>query len=229
MSFPQFCLKFFKYFYFNILQEVNKKLLYLFFIFTVQFFVAQQNEEFRMVKNYYDNQRSNLAEAFKAEMSKQYTDEQKMMIKSDFSEFMLKMDSIQNVAMVGALIRVKNREDLRTSLPNSQSTSLQNEVQSMMEVAAEYPGGIHVLRKEVSELFYFDAVTQDLPKISTSIAFVVERDGSISEVKAAGDHSVFNRQAEIAVYLLANKFSPAKLNGVNVRSRFRIPITMSFE
>jgi len=58
---------------------------------------------------------------------------------------------------------------------------------------------------------------------------VVEPDGSVSSVRADGTNPIFNRQAEIAVYMLPEKFSPALVNGKPVRYNFSIPLAMKFE
>jgi len=195
----------------------------------MQWCFAQQNTEFRLVKEYYDSQRINLLNAFKKEAQNNRNTIQLEEMKNDFSEFMTKMDSIQNVASIGALIRVKNREDLERIAQKKNSGYQDVSDTISLEIPAEYPGGINTLRKQVAELFYFDALLSDISKISADIYFVVEKDGSISTVRAAGDNSVFNRQAEIAVYMLPEKFSPATLNGEKVRYSYRIPLTMKFE
>lgn len=65
--------------------------------------------------------------------------------------------------------------------------------------------------------------------LKSIVTFVVERDGSIAQVKSEGDNIVFNRQAEICMYLVPDKFIPGTLHGVAVRSRFTFPITMKFD
>jgi hypothetical protein len=55
----------------------------------------------------------------------------------------------------------------------------------------------------------------------------VEKDGSISNVHAQGDNFTFNRQAEIALYSLAEKFSPAIFKGDPTVYRFKIPLTLT--
>ena len=210
---------------------MSKKLLYLIFLFSIQFLFAQQNDEFKTVKEYYDVQRNRLVDAFKYEIQKQQDIPTLNSMEKDFSEFMMKLDSILNVALLSALIKVKNREDLAfiSNQKKENSTISTSEKVSITEIPAEYPGGMNELRKQVSQIFYFDALLPDVSKISTNIHFIVEKDGTISAVRANGDNFVFNRQAEIAVYLLPEKFTPAFLNGEKVRYSFRVPLTMNFE
>jgi len=88
---------------------------------------------------------------------------------------------------------------------------------------------MNALRKEVAQLFYGDGVFSEKGNIKTNVAFIVEKDGTISDVKAEGDNFTFNRQAEIAVYSVSEKFSPAYTNGNPVRYRFRLPLVLSFD
>ena len=65
--------------------------------------------------------------------------------------------------------------------------------------------------------------------VKTTITFVVERDGSITDVKADGPNKGFNAEAIRTVKSVKNKWSPAKINGQAVRYRYRLPLTMQFE
>ena len=203
-----------------------KTSVFLLLIFSVQFF-AQQNAEFKEVKKYYDNQRFLIFDAFKKEVERKGTAKDVTKMKRDFDEFMLKMDSIQNIAFIGALIKVKNREALTRlrgdDLGNNHITS-----SSGKEIPAEYPGGIDALRKQIAHSFYFSSLTPEIQYVATDLYFIVETDGSIADVHAEGNNVVFNRQAEIATYNLTQKFKPATLNGEKVRYHFRVPLTMKF-
>ncbi len=206
-----------------------KKLAFLFtFIFAFGF--SQQNPEFRKVKDFYDNHRFMLAKEFKKRLDSEERPFERSVIRSDFEEFMQKMDSIQNTALIGALITVKNNEDLKNihdhTLPE---TILHPKSPDKIETQATYPGGMQQMRSEVAKLFYFDGIVGPDKTMKTDVVFVVEKDGSVSSVNAFGDNFTFNRQAEIAVYMLPEKFSPAKVNGMAVRYRFRLPLTMNFQ
>lgn len=190
------------------------------------FCFGQQNNEFKALKQYYDRQRSSLIDAFKQELRLNPGEENIQRTKEEFVEFMTKLDSIQNVSSINALIETKNRETLA---PSQSKTLAKEEKKHLGESMATYPGGIDALRKQVSELFYYDAISDNPKRLSTEITFIVEKDGSISNVVAKGDSSVFNRQAEIAVYMLPDTFSPASINGQPVRYRFRMPLNMNFE
>lgn len=194
------------------------------------FLQAQQNDEFKMAKKYFDYQRFMLDSEFRKKFDEEKNIQQKIAIKTDFSEFMIKLDSIQNIAFIGTLIKVKNREDLeRITRKNTSTPHLENPEKTDLNEEASYPGGFETLRKQVAHLFYTGSVLPDQKLLKTNVVFVVEKDGSISSVHAEGDNFTFNRQAEIAMYLLPEKFSPAIINGNAVRYRFRLPLAMNFD
>lgn len=207
-----------------------KKLFFLIIFCSANFLFGQQNEEFINAKKYFDYQRFMLNKEFKNKFEEQDDRLAKVNIKKDFSEFMMKLDSIQNTAFIGTLIKVKNREDLdRLAYKTASIDKDQNPVKSELTTEAKYPGGFETLRNQVANLFYADAILPDQKIIKTNVVFVVEKDGTISSVHAEGDHFAFNRQAEIAMYLLPEKFSPAMINGIAVRYRFRLPLAMNFD
>ena len=148
-------------------------------------------------------------------------------IKGDFLFFMKKMDSIENTALIGALLKVRNIEDLKTlKLAEGNSQDL-GDKSTNVEKIADYPGGMNTLRQEVADLLYIDGVNSDLKTVKADVVFIVEKDGSISNVHAQGDNFTFNRQAEIALYSISEKFSPALVKGDPARFRFRIPLTLT--
>ena len=191
---------------------------------------AQQNDEFKKTKQFFDYQREMLNREFKKQFDREQNPEKKRLATLDYTDFMIKMDSIQNRAYLHALIKVKNREDLSEMksaiLPELQ---LKNPPKELLSDQPVYPGGIEKLRAHVAELFYADSILPDQNLLKTSVLFVVEKDGSISNVKADGENFTFNRQAEIAMYLLPQKFTPAKMDGNAVRYRFRLPLSMNLE
>lgn len=195
------------------------------------FCCAQQTEEFKLIKNYYNQHRSLLGKEFRKKFDAETNNFHKASIKQDYLLFMQKMDSIENVALTGALLKTKNLEAL-DRLKLLKQTSPAEAVPSpsvVIDKTADYPGGINELRKEVADLFYLSGVYSDIKTVKTNVAFIMEKDGHISNVEAEGDNFTFNRQAEIAVYSISQKFSPAIINGDVVRYRFRLPLTMNIE
>lgn len=194
-----------------------------------QFSFAQQAEEFRNVKNYYNKYRAMLNKEFQKKFEAEKNDINKNAIRNDFVFFMKKMDSVENVALIGALLKTKNIEDLKR-FDNSKTVSYnKEEIKTDGNKEVDYPGGINALRQEVANLFYTEGIYTEVKDVKTQILFIVERDGSISNVKAEGDNFTFNRQAEIALYSIGGKFTPAVIDGSPVRSRFRLPLSLKLE
>ena len=209
---------------------MNQKLLNIFFLFFLFWCCGQQNQEFKEVKNYYDYQRFMLNNEFKKRFDQENNLSNKVSIEGNFQQFMVKLDSIQNYALLNALVKVKIREDLdRLKFPTKVNSELENPNKNNLSKDAKYPGGFNLMRQQLVDLFYTNAVLADHKILKTDLLFVVEKDGSISSVQAKGDNFTFNRQAEIALYSLPDKFSPAVVNGTAIRYRFRLPLAMDFE
>ncbi|QOW10830.1 energy transducer TonB [Kaistella flava (ex Peng et al. 2021)] len=105
----------------------------------------------------------------------------------------------------------------------------ETQVYTEVEQLAEFPGGINKFRSSVQNNFDTGAMDGDEGVVKTTITFVVERDGSITDVKAEGSNKTFNAEAIRTVKSVKNKWSPAKINGQSVRYRYRLPLTMQFE
>ncbi|SFT55061.1 hypothetical protein SAMN05421857_1521 [Chryseobacterium formosense] len=182
-----------------------------------------------MVKHYYNQHRTSLNNEFKKKFDAESNPLYKSAVKNDFLFFMKKMDSIENVALIAALLKVKNLEDVKRLKPAQTNNQQSAEFSKTIDKTADYPGGINALRKEIAQLFYGDGVYSESGNVKTNVGFIVEKDGTISNVKAEGDNFTFNRQAEIAVYSISEKFSPAYINGTPVRYKFRLPLALNFE
>ncbi|RQP08966.1 MAG: energy transducer TonB [Chryseobacterium sp.] len=104
-----------------------------------------------------------------------------------------------------------------------------NEIVERVDQDAEFiGGGLNKFRNLVAQNFD-TGIMEGEGTVKTTITFVVERDGSISDVKASGPNSTFNREAERTIRSIRGKWKPGKVNGQEVRSRFRLPLTMNFE
>ncbi|AZI66752.1 energy transducer TonB [Kaistella daneshvariae] len=105
----------------------------------------------------------------------------------------------------------------------------ETQVYTEVEQLAEFPGGINKFRTAVGNNFDTSVMSGDEGTVKTEVIFVVERDGSITDVKANGPNSDFNAEAVRTVKSIKNKWTPAKINGTAVRYRYRLPLTMNFE
>ena len=196
------------------------------FLVIFSFGFSQQNDEFKRVKMYFDSQK----QLIDTEFQKKYNSETNLFVKEnlkkDYNYFIQKIDSIRNVAYLGALIKVKNREDLHLITKTSQNFTQNKNIESK----PEFPNGLNSLRDKVANLFYSDCLQAEKKEVSTMLSFVVEEDGSITDIRAFGDDANLNKQAEIALYLLPEKFTkPATVNGNAVRYSFQMPLVVKFD
>lgn len=105
----------------------------------------------------------------------------------------------------------------------------ETQVYTEVEQLAEFPGGINAFRSKVQNSFDGSVMDGDEGTVRTEITFVVERDGTITDVKANGSNKDFNAEAIRTIKSIKNKWAPAKINGQAVRYRYRLPLTMQFE
>ena len=98
-----------------------------------------------------------------------------------------------------------------------------------VDVEADFAGGVNSFRNKVMGNFDTNQFEGSGDKMSTVVTFIVERDGSISSVKAAGKDAAFNREAERTIKSVKGKWVPAKVKGQAVRSYFKFPVSMMFE
>lgn len=214
--------------YFYNTQTQMKTFILFFFLFLGKSFSAQQAEEFKIIKDYFDNQESMLKSGFAKKYETLKDASSKEQIRKQYCEFISKLDSIRNVAYLGALIRVKNREELNFIKKNNSNSVEENK--AIIESKPEFPNGLNSLREKVANLFYSEGLKADKKELSTVLSFVVEKDGTISDIRASGDNANLNKQAEIALYLLPEKFTkPAIINGNAVRYSFKLPLVVKFD
>lgn len=91
---------------------------------------------------------------------------------------------------------------------------------------AKFIGGLDAFRQEIANNFD-TSIFYDLEgTVTTMVTFIVEKDGTLSHVKATGTSEIYNEEAVRTVKSIHKKWSPALIDGQPVRSYFQIPITM---
>ena len=119
----------------------------------------------------------------------------------------------------------QSRRDDSKVVENKVDTNI---VHTSVDVEADYGnGGLNGFRAKVVENFDSEAV-QGEGMLTTTVKFVVETNGTVSQVKATGSNPDFNREAERVVRSIKG-WKPAKKGGVNVRSYYSLPLKMKFE
>jgi protein TonB len=103
-----------------------------------------------------------------------------------------------------------------------------NAIPTVVDVEATFPGGIDSFRNKVINNFDGSGMSSD-DVVKTIITFIVEKDGTISGIKANGKDADFNSEALRTVKAIKGKWIPAKVKGQPVRSYFKFPISMKFD
>ena len=105
-----------------------------------------------------------------------------------------------------------------------------NDIIRDVDVEADFIGGVNAFRTKVLQNFDSSVIENETGEVVKAVVtFVVERDGTITDVKANGKNADFNSEAVRTIKSIKNKWTPAKINGQSVRYRFRLPLTMNFE
>ncbi len=99
-------------------------------------------------------------------------------------------------------------------------------VSDSIEKRAEFPLGYNAFRNKISNNLDVSEIESDA---NCEITFVVERDGSLTDIKAKGNNEIFNKEAIRAVASIKEKWTPGYYKGVPVRSRFKVPLNIKFD
>jgi len=89
-------------------------------------------------------------------------------------------------------------------------------------------GGINGFRQMFQQ--NFDQYSVDAEgTVRATVTFVVEKNGTITQINVTGPNKDFNRETERTIKSIRGKWRPGKKNGQEVRSRFRMPVALNFE
>lgn len=105
-----------------------------------------------------------------------------------------------------------------------------NEVYDRVDQEATYPGGMNGLRNFLADNFDTSIMDGGEGTLKCKLRFVVERDGTVSNVTISDKSSSrdFDNEA-VRVVKKLKKWTPGKVNGDPVRSYYSVPFTMNFE
>ena len=93
-----------------------------------------------------------------------------------------------------------------------------------VDVKPEYPGGVEAFYKFIAKNFKVPEEEGLNGKIITT--FVIEIDGSITDIKVLQDIGYGSGAEVLKVLSMSKKWIPAKLNGIPVRVLYQFPITI---
>ena len=132
------------------------------------------------------------------------------------------MKTRKNVSLKVALMMLVLLFSFMTSTAQTKKNDM---LFSVVEVMPQYPGGqIAMLQYLMKNIKYPEQAMKEGIQGRVTVRFIVEKDGSISDVKPVlSVHPLLNKEA-VRVVKSMPKWSPGKHNGKPVRVRFNLPV-----
>lgn len=132
------------------------------------------------------------------------------------------MKTRKNVSLKVALMMLVLLFSFMTSTAQTKKNDM---VFDVVEVMPQYPGGqIAMLKYIMENMKYPKQAMKEGIQGRVAVRFIVEKDGSISNVKPIlSVHPLLNKEA-VRVVKSMPKWTPGKQNGKPVRVRFNLPI-----
>lgn len=132
------------------------------------------------------------------------------------------MKTRKNVSLKVALMMLVLLFSFMTSTAQTKKNDM---VFDVVEVMPQYPGGpIAMLKYIMENIKYPEQAMKEGIQGRVTVRFIVEKDGSISDVKPIlSVHPLLNKEA-VRVVESMPKWTPGKQNGKPVRVRFNVPV-----
>ena len=132
------------------------------------------------------------------------------------------MKTRKNVSLKVALTMFVLLFSFMTSTAQTKKNDM---VFDVVEVMPQFPGGqIAMLQYLMKNIKYPEQAMKEGIQGRVTVRFIVEKDGSISDVKPVlSVHPLLNKEA-VRVVKSMPKWTPGKQNGKPVRVRFNLPV-----
>lgn len=132
------------------------------------------------------------------------------------------MKTRKNVTLKVALMMLVLLFSFMTSTAQTKKNDM---VFDVVEVMPQFPGGqIAMLQYLMKNIKYPEQAMKEGIQGRVAVRFIVEKDGSISDVKPVlSVHPLLNKEA-VRVVKSMPKWTPGKQNGKPVRVRFNLPV-----
>ena len=132
------------------------------------------------------------------------------------------MKTRKNVSLKVALMMLVLLFSFMTSTAQTKKNDM---VFDVVEVMPQFPGGqIAMLQYLMKNIKYPEQAMKEGIQGRVTVRFIVEKDGSISDVKPVlSVHPLLNKEA-VRVVKSMPKWTPGKQNGKPVRVRFNVPV-----
>ena len=100
----------------------------------------------------------------------------------------------------------------------------------IVEEEASYPGGLDALMEFLAKNIQYPEKAKKMGvKGRVFVTFIVEKDGSISDIKVLRDIGYGCGEEVIRVIKLMPKWKPAKQRGKAVRQQFNLPVSFNLD
>ncbi|UYW00630.1 energy transducer TonB [Flavobacterium agricola] len=104
-----------------------------------------------------------------------------------------------------------------------------NQIYYAVEKSAQPAGGLPSFYKSFASKFNAPEVDEGVRQIRVMLQFVVEKDGSFTDIKVLRDPGYGAGREAMRVLRSMPKWTPAEQNGRKVRSQFTLPITINVQ
>jgi len=100
-------------------------------------------------------------------------------------------------------------------------------VANTIDVRPEYPGGLEVLYDFIKNNFKVPRINKNI-NVKILISFVVEMDGSMSNIKIVRDPGYgLGKEALRVLKLVEGKWQPGMIKDIPVRASYTLPVAIS--
>jgi len=146
------------------------------------------------------------------------------------------MKKIAFIVFNFVFVLAANAQDRAIKNPLKQKTAIEVKSESpvyssgKLKIKPEYPGGMGEFLKFVDTKIDRKYIQEGAKgNLKTYISFVIEKDGSLSEIKVLREPG-FGIGAEVVKAIKKSpKWKPGELNGEKVRSSYNVPIVVIVE
>ncbi|HAT3993164.1 TPA: peptidase M56 BlaR1 [Elizabethkingia anophelis] len=114
--------------------------------------------------------------------------------------------------------------------PTPPKAPISPDAYAKVDKEASFPDGIESFRNLFTQNFDNSKV-DGKGTIKTTASYIIDKDGNVKNIVVVGPNESFNTEVKrtIETIVTKKKWVPAQLNGQNIASLFRFPITMAFE
>lgn len=143
--------------------------------------------------------------------------------------------SVQVKAQANENIPIEEKQKFFNSMNDTEPDGFTEEqanqeepIYTSVEIMPEYPGGIYEFRKFVMSNFKTPKLDEGL-KGMIVVQFIIEKDGSLSDIKVLRDLGHGTGEEAVRVVGLSEKWKPGVQDGKPVRVRYTLPIQIDIK